>query len=577
MKFNANIDVLGRAKLRKHPFQENVLDIQTDATLDPGASPATGARYILTASASLHANFGSISGVGDNDIVEYNGSAFEVVWDASVNGEGAKCWDEDSNGFYSYNGTAWSSDASAGDLASLSDTDISGPASGELLIYDGTNSWDNVAMSGDVTIDNTGAATIGSGVVENDMLAGSIADGKLASDYVQTSEVDDTSIEFAGGTLNVKALGVTDAMLAGSISDGKLASDYIQTSEVDDSSIEFAGGNLNVKALGITDAMLAGSISFTKLADSANIARLDQAETVAAVWAFGANLPTASADPTSANQLARKSYVDSVISGLDFQADVLNTQTDATLDPGASPTTGDRYILTNTAALHANFGSITGVGDNDIVEYTGSAFEVAYDVSTEGEGALAWDQNANHFKLYDGSTWSEFGGLSGVTAGDALSKSGNTLNVNVDDSSIEVATDALQVKALGITNAMLAGSIADGKLASDYVQTSEVDDSTIEWTGSALQVKDAGITAAKLASGALQRYSALIGGSTAVAVNHALGLTTASACHITMFEVATGEQVLCDSFTFTDGNNLTVNFVTAPGASSIRINITSAE
>lgn len=38
------------------------------------------------------------------------------------------------------------------------------------------------------------------------------------------------------------------------------------------------------------------------------------------------------------------------------------------------------------------------------------------------------------------------------------------LRVKVDDSSVERASGGLQVKALGITNAMLAGSIADGKL-----------------------------------------------------------------------------------------------------------------
>jgi hypothetical protein len=37
--------------------------------------------------------------------------------------------------------------------------------------------------------------------------------------------------------------------------------------------------------------------------------------------------------------------------------------------------------------------------------------------------------------------------------------------VNVDDSSIEIDSDALQVKALGITNAMLSGAIASSKIA----------------------------------------------------------------------------------------------------------------
>ncbi len=85
--------------------------------------------------------------------------------------------------------------------------------------------------------------------------------------------------------------------------------------------------------------------------------------------------------------------------------------------------------------------------------------------------------------------------IADAVAGSGLSKDGSdNLQVNVDNSSIEIVADTLQVKALGITNDMLAGSIADGKLASDYIQTSEVDDSSIEWTGSQLQVKALGIT-----------------------------------------------------------------------------------
>jgi len=99
----------------------------------------------------------------------------------------------------------------------------------------------------------------------------------------------------------------------------------------------------------------------------------------------------------------------------DFQEDVLDVQTDATLDPGATPTAGDRYILTNVAALHANFGSITGVGNNDVVEYVSAAFVVAYDVSAQGEGAFLWDRTANVFKKYDGSTWGEFTAGAGVS------------------------------------------------------------------------------------------------------------------------------------------------------------------
>ena len=63
--------------------------------------------------------------------------------------------------------------------------------------------------------------------------------------------------------------------------------------------------------------------------------------------------------------------------------------------------------------------------------------------------------------------------ITSVVAGNALSGGGTsgavTLNVAVDDSSIEIDSDALRVKASGITNTMLAGSIANNKLANSSV------------------------------------------------------------------------------------------------------------
>src|SRR5210317_469108 len=66
----------------------------------------------------------------------------------------------------------------------------------------------------------------------------------------------------------------------------------------------------------------------------------------------------------------------------------------------------------------------------------------------------------------------QFSGAGQITAGAGLSKTGNQLDVEVDDSSIQIVADTLQVKALGITNAMLAGSI-DGAKIENFVFTDE--------------------------------------------------------------------------------------------------------
>jgi len=87
---------------------DSVLDIQTDATLDPGATPTLGDRYILTDTAALHANFGTITGVGDDDIVEFNGTEFIVIYDASANADGDIVYDEDSQTNYAFaSATGW--------------------------------------------------------------------------------------------------------------------------------------------------------------------------------------------------------------------------------------------------------------------------------------------------------------------------------------------------------------------------------------------------------------------------------------------------------------------------------------
>ena len=70
--------------------------------------------------------------------------------------------------------------------------------SGKILVGDGT-SYEEVAVSGDVTMASSGAVTIASGSVENSMLAGSIADSKLNA-ITTADKVSGASIQVDGAT-----------------------------------------------------------------------------------------------------------------------------------------------------------------------------------------------------------------------------------------------------------------------------------------------------------------------------------------------------------------------------------------
>jgi hypothetical protein len=207
----------------------------------------------------------------------------------------------------------------------------------------------------------------------------------------------------------------------------------------------------------------------------------------------------------AADSLATKEYVDSASSGLDVKdstrvattanlaatydqsngrLDNSGTQAALSID-GVTLSLNDRVLVkdqtearqngiyiveivgtnsTNwrlTRAQDANVGSdITG-GTFTFVEEGTANSDNGYVFTHNGTPVITDSTLSSNTEL----PVSQFSGAGQVVAGAAMVKAGNTLDVNVDNSSIEVVSDALQVKALGITNAMLAGSIANSKLA----------------------------------------------------------------------------------------------------------------
>jgi hypothetical protein len=149
-------------------------------------------------------------------------------------------------------------------LAELNDTNISSLASGHILIYDGSDSFDNKAVSGDITISNTGAVTIANNAVETAMInADAVTGAKIADDAINSEHYTDGSID----TAHIADLQVTTAKIAAdAITGAKIADDAVDSEHYTDGSIDTA----HIADLQVTTAKIAAdAITSAKIADDA--------------------------------------------------------------------------------------------------------------------------------------------------------------------------------------------------------------------------------------------------------------------------------------------------------------------
>ena len=210
------------------------------------------------------------------------------------------------------------------------------------------------------------------------------------------------------------------------------------------------------------------------------------------------------------DSLANKAYVDQVAQGLDTKpstkaattanltatysngsagvgATLTNSSTQAalTLD-GVTLVVADRVLIKDqTTAAQNGIYVVTTVGtgstnwvltratpEDQPAELSGGAFVFVEEGSVNANNGYVFTHTGNPTFGTTALDVAQFSGAGQIVAGAALSKSGNTMDVEVDDSSIEVNADALRVKALGVTNAMLAGSIQGDKIE-NFVFTDE--------------------------------------------------------------------------------------------------------
>lgn len=239
-------------------------------------------------------------------------------------------------------------------------------------------------------------------------------------------------------------------------------------------------------------------------------------------WHFGSNQSLQWAGtPSAGNDIVNKTYVDGISAGLHWK-DSVRVRSTANVNlsnPGISSidgvtlSNGDRILCVNQSSgsqngiyVWAGSGSaMTRSSDLDAAsEFPGAACFVREGSTYADTGWVCTNDSVNLGT--DVINFTQFTGAAQIIAGNGLAKSGNTLSVTADGATLAVSASGIKVAdgqitnlqvsnsaaiaysklSLGasITNADLAGSIADSKLL-QIVTANKV-------AGSAVQLKAGG-------------------------------------------------------------------------------------
>ena len=252
------------------------------------------------------------------------------------------------------------------------------------------------------------------------------------------------------------------------------------------------------------------------------------------------------ATPSNAADVATKNYVDSAVSSDIYWKEPCRVATTANIDLANAPAAIDGVTLANDDRVLVKDQTTQSQNGVYVFAGSGSAMSRSSDCDSAAEingaavfvkeGSTSADQGFTQTGEIvtlgsNNVVWVQFTGLGQITAGDGLSKSGNTLSVDVgdgmstsggqlvvsagdaldfsagdldvqvDDSSIEVnGSNQLQVRADGITSAMIGtNQVTGNEIAALAVGTANLADSAV----TSAKLGASSVSAVKIASSAV--------------------------------------------------------------------------
>jgi len=309
--------------------------------------------------------------------------------------------------------------------------------------------------SGTATVSGEDATTSNKGIASFNSNDFSVSSGAVSIGSISNSQIDNSQITVGSTQINLGATaaslaGLTNVTASGNITGGAVIADNLTLNGNELSSTNTNGNiSLNPNGSGAIDA------------NSANIINV--------------------ADPTQAQHAATKAYVDAVKQALDIK-DSVRVATTAnitiatalndgdTLD-GVTLANGDRVLVKNQSSAGENGIYVVAASParaadaNTAAELTGGTFVFVEEGTVNGDNGFVFTHDGVPSNF--GTTAMpvvQFSGAGQIIAGAAMTKSGNTLDVAVDNKTIQVSSDALRIKGITQTAVgdLLIGAASNG-------------------------------------------------------------------------------------------------------------------
>lgn len=334
--------------------------------------------------------------------------------------------------------------------------------------------------------------------------------------------------------------------------------------------IQSSGGATPTISIDAATTSAAGSMSST---DKTLIDGATATDTASTLVKRDSNKRFRAGDPSDPQDVATKAYVDGIASGLDVKASVRAATTasitlsgEQTID-GVSVVAGDRVLVKdqtageNNGIYVASASSWTRSSDADSnAEVTPNLFTFVEEGTANADSGWTLSNNGSITLGTTELTFSQFSGAGQITAGDGLTKTGNTINAVGTAGRVSVSADAIDIDStyVGQNTITTVGTITTGT-----------------WEGTDVGVAHGGTGAsdaagAKTNLGFMTRYADNVGNNAdvAITVTHSLGTKDVI---VQVYDNTTPFAQVWPDIEYTSTSVVTLQFAVAPTTNQYRV------